>query len=87
MAVREQALAILRGAGHILPQRELTRVVNEVSDQVVGFGPIESLLRDPDVTEVAVNGPDGLGFIPRQRSDQAHHGGCLRPQPGGSVHL
>ncbi|MEX2274880.1 MAG: hypothetical protein WEA10_04860 [Actinomycetota bacterium] len=60
MAVREQALAILRGAGHILPQRELTRVVNEVSDQVVGFGPIESLLRDPDVTEVMVNGPDDV---------------------------
>jgi Flp pilus assembly CpaF family ATPase len=30
----------------------LTKVVNEVSDAVVGLGPIEFLLKDPDVTEV-----------------------------------
>ena len=39
-------------SGAILPQRELTRMVNEVSGDVVGFGPIEFLLKDPDVTEV-----------------------------------
>ena len=39
-------------SGAILPQRELTRMVNEVSDDVVGFGPIEFLLKNPDVTEV-----------------------------------
>jgi len=35
-------------------------VVNEVSDAVVGLGPIEFLLKDPDVTEVMVNGPDDV---------------------------
>ncbi len=55
--VREEALAILRDEGHILPQGALARVVNEVSDAVVGLGPIEFLLKDPDVTEVMVNGP------------------------------
>jgi len=50
--VREEALALLRDGGEILPQRELTRMVNEVSDEVVGFGPIEFLLQDPEVTEV-----------------------------------
>jgi pilus assembly protein CpaF len=35
-------------------------VVNEVSDAVVGMGPIEFLLKDPDVTEVMVNGPDDV---------------------------
>jgi pilus assembly protein CpaF len=39
--------------------------VNEVSDEVVGFGPIESLLRDPDVTEVMVNGPDDV-YVERE---------------------
>lgn len=48
-------------SGPILPQRELTRMVNEVSDDVVGFGPIEFLLKDPDVTEVRVDGPVALG--------------------------
>ena len=50
--VREEALELLRASDVILPQRELTRMVNEVSDEVVGFGPIEYLLKEPDVTEV-----------------------------------
>jgi pilus assembly protein CpaF len=39
--------------------------VNEVSDDVVGFGPIEFLLKDPTVTEVMVNGPDDV-FVERE---------------------
>ena len=58
--VREEALQILRDEGHILPQGALTRVVNDVSDAVVGLGPIEFLLKDPEVTEVMVNGPDDV---------------------------
>jgi pilus assembly protein CpaF len=58
--VREEALVLLRASGAILPQRELTRMVNEVSDDVVGFGPIEFLLKDPSVTEVMVNGPSDV---------------------------
>ena len=58
--VREEALAILREDGHVLPRTALSRVVNEVSDSVVGLGPIEFLIRDPDVTEVMVNGPDDV---------------------------
>ena len=60
LRVREEALTLLRTSGAILPQRELTRMVNEVSDEVVGFGPIEFLLKDPEVTEVMVNGPDDV---------------------------
>ncbi|MFH0800019.1 MAG: CpaF family protein [Pseudomonadota bacterium] len=33
-------------------------VVKRVVDDSVGFGPIESLLSDPEVTEVMVNGPE-----------------------------
>jgi pilus assembly protein CpaF len=74
MRVREEALAILRASGAILPQRELARVVNEVSDEVVGFGPIEFLLKDPEVTEVMVNGPDDV-FVER--------GGRIERAPDG----
>jgi pilus assembly protein CpaF len=63
--VREQALGLLREQGAILPHRELARVVNEISDEVVGFGPIEFLLKDPDVTEVMVNAPDDV-FVERE---------------------
>ena len=60
LLVREEALAVLREDGHILPQSALAKMVNEVSDAVVGAGPVEFLLRDPDVTEVMVNGPDDV---------------------------
>ena len=60
--VRDEALSLLRASGAILPQRELTRMVNEVSDEVVGFGPIEFLLQDPEVTEVMVAKDPPLGY-------------------------
>lgn len=50
--VREEVLELLRQRGALLPQRDLSRIINEVSDEVVGFGPIESLLKDTTVTEV-----------------------------------
>jgi hypothetical protein len=34
--VREEALKLLRASGAILPQRELTRLVNEVADESSG---------------------------------------------------
>jgi pilus assembly protein CpaF len=57
LRVREEALAVLRDQRVVLPARDLSRVVNEVSDEVVGLGPIEHLLKDPEVSEVMVNGP------------------------------
>ena len=60
LRVREEALSLLREQGHMLPQSALADVVNAVSDAVVGMGPIEFLLKDPDVTEVMVNGPDDV---------------------------
>ncbi|HZD17091.1 MAG TPA: ATPase, T2SS/T4P/T4SS family, partial [Actinomycetota bacterium] len=65
LRVREEALAVLREEGHILPQGALAKVVNEVSDAVVGLGPIEFLLKDPDVSEVMVNGADDV-FVERK---------------------
>jgi pilus assembly protein CpaF len=71
LRVREEALELLRERGAILPQRELARVVNEISDEVVGFGPIEFLLKDPTVTEVMVNGPDDV-FVEREGRLHVH---------------
>lgn len=72
--VREEALTALHQGGAILPQRELTRVVNEVSDEVVGFGPIEFLLKDPSVSEVMVNGPDDVYVEREGRIERAPDG-------------
>lgn len=70
LIVREEALSLLREAGHVLPQSALARVVNDVADAVVGLGPIEALLRDPDVTEVMVNGPDDVYVERRGRIER-----------------
>jgi pilus assembly protein CpaF len=72
--VREEALDVLRQSGVILGQRDLANVVNEVSDAVVGFGPIEFLLKDPEVTEVMVNGADDVFVERRGRIERAPDG-------------
>jgi pilus assembly protein CpaF len=76
LMVRDQALAILQEDGGLLPQDELARVVNEVSDRVVGLGPIESLLRDPEVSEVMVNGADDV-YVERKGRIESVHGGLF----------
>ena len=37
-----------------------TRMAQEVADDILGYGPLEPYLRDVDVTEVMVNGPDRI---------------------------
>jgi len=74
LLIREEALAVLREEGHLLPQEALARVVNEVSDRVVGLGPIESLLRDPEVSEVMVNGADDVYVERKGRLERVGHG-------------
>src|SRR5919202_3082764 len=41
-----------------LTRQERQRLVTEIADDVLGFGPIEPILRDPSVTEIMVNAPD-----------------------------
>ena len=36
------------------------RVVRQLIDSVMGFGPLNSLLADPSVTEIMVNGPQDI---------------------------
>ena len=50
-----------------------TRIAQEVADDILGYGPLEPFLRDVDVTEVMVNGPDRI-YIERA--------GRIHPVPG-----
>jgi pilus assembly protein CpaF len=43
---------------------ERTRLIQDVSDDVLGYGPIDRFLKDPSITEVMVNGPSDV-FIER----------------------
>jgi pilus assembly protein CpaF len=44
----------------LLPTADRTRISQEISDDILGYGPIEPFLRDPDLTEVMVNGFDSI---------------------------
>ncbi len=60
LRVRDEVVAVLREERAILPACDVAEVVNQVSDEVVGLGPIERLLKDPEVSEVMVNGADDV---------------------------
>jgi pilus assembly protein CpaF len=68
LLVRAEVMSVLREERTILPAGALTQVVNQVSDEVVGLGPIERLLKDPEVSEVMVNGADDV-YVERKGPD------------------
>jgi pilus assembly protein CpaF len=37
-----------------------TRIAQDVADDILGHGPLEPYLRDPEITEIMVNGPDDI---------------------------
>lgn len=41
-----------------------TRIAQEVADEILGHGPLEPLLRDSEISEIMVNGPDKI-FVER----------------------
>jgi pilus assembly protein CpaF len=44
----------------VLTRPERDKLFDEISADIIGFGPIEVLLRDPTVNEVMVNGPEQI---------------------------
>ncbi len=55
---------ILAQEGHILSRQERQRLFEQIVAEILGFGPLEPLLRDESVTEIMVNGPNRI-FIER----------------------
>jgi pilus assembly protein CpaF len=47
-----------------LSTEEKQRLVRQISDDVLGYGPLQTLLDDPTLTEIMVNGPDQI-FVER----------------------
>ena len=43
-----------------LSARDQTRLAQELSDDMVGFGPLEPLLRDESISDIMVNGPNAV---------------------------
>jgi pilus assembly protein CpaF len=48
-----------------LPRAERQKIILEIMDEVVGFGPIEPLIKDAEISEIMVNGPNQV-FVERK---------------------
>ena len=62
--VHEQLLMILGQERAPLSAADKAQLIQEVSDDILGYGPIDKLLSDDNVSEVMVNGPD-MVFVER----------------------
>ncbi|MDX6230881.1 MAG: pilus assembly protein CpaF [Frankiales bacterium] len=58
--VRQTLQTLLEREETPLSVSDRTRVSQEVADDILGYGPLEPFLRDPEVTEIMVNGPDQI---------------------------
>jgi len=47
---------VLDEEGQVLPRVEVGYLMEELVDEIAGFGPISNLLEDPGITEIMVNG-------------------------------
>jgi pilus assembly protein CpaF len=56
--VHEQLHAALAQERAPLSAADKAQLIQDVSDDILGYGPIDRLLKDEDVTEVMVNGPE-----------------------------
>jgi len=74
--VRRAAEELSRQGTDLLNLKERERLVNEVLDETFGLGPLEPLMRDPNITDILINGPK-IAFVERkgrlERVDIAFH--------------
>ena len=55
--VRATLQAVIDAEEGPLSGADRARIAEEVADEILGHGPLEAFLRDPDVSEIMVNGP------------------------------
>ncbi|WP_445003997.1 CpaF family protein [Halomonas mongoliensis] len=59
-------------SGHAAPPEKVATLAGEVLNELVGYGPLESLLADPAISDILINGPQHV-FVER--------GGLLETAP------
>ena len=65
--VRSVLSEVLSSQDRPLSNADRARVTSEISDDILGYGPIDPYLRDPEVSEVMVNGHDSVWLERRGR--------------------
>src|SRR5678815_1103868 len=62
---------LLDEEGLALSAQEKAHIIQQIGDTVLGLGPVEPFVRDPDVTEIMVNGPGAVYVCLLYTSDAA----------------
>src|SRR3954447_20882440 len=62
--VRQTLQEVLSAGEMPLTSTDRARIAQEISDHILRYGPSEPYLRDVDITEIMVNGPDQI-FVER----------------------
>jgi pilus assembly protein CpaF len=55
--IDEILTSVLDGEGMVLSRSERARLLEMILHDIIGLGPLEDLLADPDISEIMVNGP------------------------------
>jgi pilus assembly protein CpaF len=71
--VRQTLQEVLSAGDMPLTNADRVRIASEIADDILGYGPIEPYLRDSEITEIMVNGPDQI-YVER--------GGRIHPVDG-----
>lgn len=58
--VTEELAGLIEKENLPLTRSERQKILTDVTNDVVGYGPIEALLEDPSVSEIMVNGTDSI---------------------------
>lgn len=56
-AVRQALQKVLQAESSPLSTKDQAKISSDISNDILGHGPLEPLLRDPEVSEIMVNGP------------------------------
>jgi pilus assembly protein CpaF len=64
LRVRQTLQSVINSENTPLAAADRNRIAQEVADEILGLGPLEPLLRDGEISEIMVNGPNDI-FVER----------------------
>ncbi|MGM0380490.1 MAG: CpaF family protein [bacterium] len=69
--IEELVITVGSEQGISLSRSEHERVIEDLLNEILGLGPIEPLLDEPDITEIMINGPDKIYVEKKGRLTEA----------------
>jgi len=60
--IEKEVARLLDRENELLTREDRSRLIADIVDETLGYGPIDPLIRDPAITEVMVNGPNHVYF-------------------------